>query len=197
MAASPDKPITVVRIHYVKEGCEPQFEREVKKIMEEFSAITANLGVSIFRPGKHHDGVYRVVYKFASREELDQWHTSPSYLAWMETENQLTIAPPRTEVLTGLETWFTLPGQHILKPPSKSRMAAVTWVAVLPVSIIISLITDPFLDTRSFLIQKLVFVSLLVPLLTWVVMPLATQVFSRWLFTQETLSSTAEEEKFS
>jgi len=181
-----------VRIHYVKDGCELQFEAELKKHMNEFTAIPANLGVSIFRPGKYHDGVYRVVYKFASQKELNRWHASPTYRAWLEAEENLTIAPPRTEVLTGLETWFTLPGQNVLKPPTKARQAVVTWIAALPVSIIISLVTGPFLDPRPFLVQKVVFVTLLVALLTWVVMPLATRLFARWLFPAECLPSGAE-----
>lgn len=192
MAESADNPITVVRVHYVKEGCEPRFEQEIKNHMHEFSFTPGNLGISIFRPGQHHDGVYRIVYKFTSQKELDRWHTSSAYLAWMKTEQELTIAPPRTEVLSGLETWFTLPGQHVLRPPTKARMAAVTWIAVLPVSIIISLVTDPFLDTRSFLVQKLVFVSLLVCLLTWVVMPVATRIFARWLYAPEDLAPAGE-----
>jgi len=192
LAAFPDTPITVVRIHYVKAGCEPQFEAELKKLMNEFGAIPANLGVTVFRPGKYHDGVYRLVYKFASRKELDAWHASPVYLAWMETEKTLTIAPPRMKVLTGLETWFALPGQNVLRPPTKTRQAAVTWIAALPVSILISLITNPFLDTQPFLVQKVVFVTLLVALLTWVVMPLATQLFARWLFPAENLPPEGE-----
>lgn len=193
LAAFPDTPITVVRIHYVKDGCEQQFEAELKRHMDEFTAIPANLGVSVFRPGLHHDGVYRIVYKFASQKELDRWHASPKYLAWLKIEGGLTIAPPRTEVLTGLETWFTLPGQNILKPPTKARQAAVTWVAALPVSIIISLVTGPFLDPQPILVQKVVFVTLLVALLTWVVMPFATRLFARWLFPAESLPSGTDE----
>jgi hypothetical protein len=194
LVVSSDEPITVVRIHYVRAGCEPQFEAELKKHMGEFTSLPANLGISIFRPGKYHDGVYRLVYKFASRDALDQWHASPTYLAWLATEKKLTIAPPRTEVLTGLETWFALPGQNILKPPTKSRQAVVTWIAALPVSIIISIITGPFLDPQPFLVQKVVFVTLLVVLLTWIVMPLATQLFARWLFPAETLPPVREGE---
>ena len=162
--------------------------------MDEFAALPANLGISIFRPGTYHDGVYRIVYKFTSREALDQWHLSPAYRAWMVTEQKLTIAPPRMEVLTGLETWFTLPGQNVLKPPTKARQAVVTWIAALPVSVVISLITNPFLDDQPFLVQKVVFVTLLVALLTWIVMPLATQLFARWLFPAENLPSGAEGE---
>jgi antibiotic biosynthesis monooxygenase (ABM) superfamily enzyme len=192
LAESPDAPITVVRIHYVKAGCESQFEAELKKHMATFTAIPANLGISIFRPGKYHDGVYRIVYKFASQKELDKWHASPTYLSWMATEKDLTIAPPRTELLSGLETWFTLPGQNVLKPPTKARQAVVTWIAALPVSIIISILTGPFLDSEPLVIQKAVFIALLVVLLTWVVMPLATRLFFRYLYPAETLSAGAD-----
>ena len=195
LAESPEEPVTVVRIHYVKAGCEPQFEAELKKHMDEFTAIPANLGISIFRPGKYHDGVYRIVYKFSSRKELDQWHASQTYLAWLATEKQLTIAPPRTELLSGLETWFALPGQqNVLKPPTKARQAVVTWIAALPVSIIISIITGPFLDAEPFLVQKAVFVTLLVILLTWAVMPLAARLFFRYLYPVETLPAGADRE---
>jgi uncharacterized protein len=179
----------------VKEGCEPQFEQEIHNHMDEFRASPGNLGVSIFRPGKQHNGVYRIVYKFTSPADLDRWHASPAYQAWLTAEERLTIAPPRTEVLTGLETWFTLPGQHVVRPPTKARMAIVTWIAVLPVSIIISLITDPFLASQPFLVQKVVFVTLLVILLTWVVMPVATRVFARWIFSKEDLPFALGEEK--
>lgn len=181
-AESPDAPVTVVRIHYVKEGCEQQFEEELKRMEEPFSKVPGNSGFMVFRPGNARDGVYRIVYKFASQQPLDAWHNSPEYRAWQEKERILTIAPPDTRTLSGLETWFTLPGQNVLKPPTKARQAVVTWCAALPVSIIISLITGPFLDGEPFLVQKVVFVTLLVVLLAWVVMPVVARVASGFLY---------------
>jgi antibiotic biosynthesis monooxygenase (ABM) superfamily enzyme len=52
----------------------------------------------------------------------------------------------------------------------------VTWCAALPVSILISLLIDLFLDGEPFLVQKVVFVTLLVVLLTWVVIPAMSRV---------------------
>jgi len=181
-AESPESPVTIVRIHHVKEGCEQQFEAELKALEEPFSKIPGNLGFLIFRPGNARDGVYRIVYKFASQQPLDAWHNSPEYHAWQEKERTLTIAPPGTRTLSGLETWFTLPGQNVLKPPTKARQAVVTWCAALPVSIVISLLTGPFLDGEPFLVQKVVFVTLLVVLLTWVVMPWMSRVAKGFLY---------------
>jgi uncharacterized protein len=192
----PDTPVTVVRIHYVKQGCEQQFEAELKSLMGTFDKIPGNLGLSIFRPGKYNNGIYRLVFKFASREDLDRWHETPVYHTWLETEQKLTIAPPSTQVITGLETWFTLPGQNVLKPPTKTRQAVVTWIAALPVSIFISLVAGPFIDDQSFLVQKVVFVTLLVVILTWAVMPIVTRIAARWLYPPENLPSGAEDEMY-
>jgi len=52
----------------------------------------------------------------------------------------------------------------------------------LPVSIVISLLTGPFLDGEPFLVQKVVFVTLLVVLLTWVVMPFVARVAEGFLY---------------
>jgi len=196
MAVSPDEPITVVRIHYVKEGSEPQFEAELKNLMAVFGAIPANLGITIFRPGVRRDGVYRVVYKFASRIELERWHASPAYHAWLETEKNLTIAPPSMEMLTGLETWFTLPGQHVVKPPKRYRQAIVTWIAVFPLTFIIAVLLDPFVGSQALLVQKFISASILVPVLAWVAMPALSRLFSRWLYEPEPLPVPGEPEPF-
>jgi uncharacterized protein len=197
LADSPSNPITVVRIHYVKEGCEPQFEAELRKLMAVFSALPANLGITIFQPGKHHDGVYRVVYKFASKEELDRWHTSPTYLAWLETERGLTIAPPRMEVLTGLETWFTLPGQHVVKPPKRFKQAVISWIAVFPLTYIIALCINPLVGSQDLIVQKFISATILIPILAWAAMPALTKVFANWLYEAEEMSIPGEREPFS
>lgn len=186
LAETHDAPVTVVRIHYVRDGCELPFETELKALSDAFGSVPGNRGFSIFRPGTYHDGVYRIVYQFASRETLDEWHRSPVYRAWLERERRLTIAPPETKVISGLETWFTLPGQKVVRPPTKFRQAVVTWCAALPVSILISLITGPFLDDQPFLVQKVVFVTLLVLLLTWIVMPYMSRFFMGFLYPPET-----------
>jgi hypothetical protein len=40
--------------------------------------------------------------------------------------------PLRTQVLTGLESWCTLPTQPGLPPPPRYKMALVTWMTIFP-----------------------------------------------------------------
>jgi antibiotic biosynthesis monooxygenase (ABM) superfamily enzyme len=70
----------------------------------------------------------------------------------------------------------------VLKPPTRARQAVVAGWAALLVAIIISLITGPFLDGEPFLVQKIVFVTLFVVILTWGVMPWMSRVASGYLY---------------
>jgi antibiotic biosynthesis monooxygenase (ABM) superfamily enzyme len=42
------------------------------------------------------------------------------------------IGPMRTEYLTGLETWFTLPTDPGAPAPPRYKMALLTWITIFP-----------------------------------------------------------------
>ncbi|WP_281034216.1 hypothetical protein [Methanoplanus limicola] len=43
------------------------------------------------------------------------------------------MAPPRTYKIDDPETWFTLPGNIVMKPPGKERQYFITWLAIWPI----------------------------------------------------------------
>src|SRR5262249_38959792 len=53
--------------------------------------------------------------------------------------------PMRTQVLTGLESWFTLPTQPGVPPPPPYKMALVTWVTIFPLITLVVVATAPLL----------------------------------------------------
>jgi antibiotic biosynthesis monooxygenase (ABM) superfamily enzyme len=69
------------------------------------------LGIEIFRPTPGHGGEYRTVYRFNSSAHLHAWLDSPERAAWLARAEPHAARPTRTQVLTGLERWFTLPAQ--------------------------------------------------------------------------------------
>ena len=178
-----DSPVTVAIIRKVKAGREQEFEKAVHDFVAQSVHLPGQLGVHILRPaigsGSREYGILR---KFNSAQERDEFYKSPVYMEWTRRVVDLEEGEPRFEHLSGLETWFTLPGQTLIVPPPRWKMAMVTLAGVYPVSLLIALWLSPVLKRLS-LPLNLFFVSLIiVVLLTWVIMPRLTKLFKSWLY---------------
>jgi antibiotic biosynthesis monooxygenase (ABM) superfamily enzyme len=84
--------------------------------------------------------------------------------------------------VTGLESWFTLPGQPGLVPPPPYKMALLTWITIFPLITAIVAITGPTLKDLPLAVRLGITTALTVPLMTWVVMPRVTRLLHRWLY---------------
>ncbi len=79
--------------------------------------------------------------------------------------------------LHGLEAWFRSPQT----PPPRWKMAAATFLGVFPVAMVLNLALGPLIHSWPFIVSNAVFNACVVALLTWVVMPLVTQLIHGWL----------------
>jgi len=175
--------VSITRI--VKSGREADFERALHDFVQRSLALPGQQGVHIMRPAPHSDSrEYGIVRKFASREALEQYRVSPEYLAWTQLAAEFTEGDPRTEELTGLESWFTLPGSA-LRPLPKWKMAIATYLGVLPTVMILSLSIGPVVGSWGFVLSNVVFNACVVAGLTWLVMPLISRGLHRWLRAEE------------
>src|SRR5258708_3287706 len=104
-------PITVCITRTVNVGSEAAFERALHDFVQRSLTLPGQHGVHIMRPAPG-SGLreYGIIRKFANREALDAFRTSPEYLEWNQLAMELTEGSGRVEELTGLESWFTLPG---------------------------------------------------------------------------------------
>jgi antibiotic biosynthesis monooxygenase (ABM) superfamily enzyme len=76
-------------------------------------ALQRQLGVHIMRPAPGSGSrEYGIIRKFASRDALAAFRTSPKYLEWNALAVELTEGGGHVEELTGLESWFTLQSFH-------------------------------------------------------------------------------------
>jgi antibiotic biosynthesis monooxygenase (ABM) superfamily enzyme len=88
----------------------------------------------------------------------------------------------RTSFVTGLESWFTLPGQPGRPPPPPYKMALLTWITIFPLITVIVAITGPLLVGLPQAVRLGITTALTVPLMTWVAMPRVTRLLRRWLY---------------
>lgn len=84
--------------------------------------------------------------------------------------------------MTGLETWFTLPSKNGASPPPRYKMVVVTWIAVFPLATLIFMLLQPLLGNAPAVLRTLVFTVIMVSMMTYVVMPRMTRLFSFWLY---------------
>ena len=173
--------ITVSITRTAKAGCEADLERALHEFVQRSLAMPGQMGVHIMRPAPGGDSrEYSIIRKFAGREALNAFRDSPEYQEWQQTVQEFTEGKERTEELTGLESWFTLPGAT-LRPLPKWKMAVATFAGVFPVVSILNLTLGPALQSWPFLLKNGVFNACVVVLLTWMVMPLITKVLHRWM----------------
>jgi antibiotic biosynthesis monooxygenase (ABM) superfamily enzyme len=90
------------------------------------------LGGGVLRP-RHAGREWHVVYRFADADKQRAWETSAARAAWLARADEFARHTGTTRV-SGLETWFALPGRTAPAPP-KWKMAVVTFAAIYPLAL--------------------------------------------------------------
>lgn len=177
-----EQPITVVVRRRVKRGREAEFEAAMREFIGFALAAPGHLDIHVLRPAGTGPADYTVVDKFATPEARRAFKESSAYQGWMQRLKALTEGDPQIEEMGGLAGWFTLPDRPHLKPPTKYKMALVTFLGVYPLATVLAPFFGRLLPGWHRLLLNVVVNAAVVGLLTWVVMPLLTRVFARWLF---------------
>ena len=181
LPADAQGPVTTTVTRRIKPGHEAAYEAFLAGISGAARTFPGHLGVEVFRPTPGQGGEYRTVYRFDSLAHLQGWLDSPERAAWLARAEAHVAGPMRTQVLTGLESWFTLPSQPGVPPPPY-KMALVTWATIFPLITGVVVATAPLLGPLPLVVRLAVTTGVTVPLMTWVVMPRVTRLLHRWLY---------------
>ena len=179
---SEDPPVTVVAAHRVKPGKEKAFEETMSGLLEAAMTFDGHLGANVLRPTVPTDPQYRIIFKFDRMSNLQRWERSEVRRIWLLRLAELTQESLPLQILTGLETWFTLSQEGTVVPPPRYKMAVVTWLAIFPLIVGINILFGSFLNSLPMLLRSLILTVLLVSLMTYIVMPRMTRLFARWLY---------------
>ena len=175
--------VTVAVTRIVKAGCEEAFERALHDFVQDSLHLPGQLGVHILRPASGSGSrEYGLLRRFENAEARDAFYRLPLFEEWKEKVAGLVEGEPRYERLSGLETWFTLPGQRAIVPPPRWKMGLVTLSAVYPLSMVLGITVGNWISAWPMLLSSLIFNALIVSGLTWFLMPLLTRLFKSWLY---------------
>jgi antibiotic biosynthesis monooxygenase (ABM) superfamily enzyme len=177
------EPVTATVTRWVKAGHEAAYEEFLQGIIAAASRFPGYLGTEVFRPDRAGDE-YRIVYRFASGDALRRWLDSDEHASWLQRAELHVAGPMRTQFLTGLETWFTLPAEPGLRPPPAYKMALVTWITIFPLITGLVVALGPLLNGVALVPRLAITTGIAVPVMTWVLMPRVTRALRQWLYRQ-------------
>jgi antibiotic biosynthesis monooxygenase (ABM) superfamily enzyme len=181
-APGDDPPVTAVASRRVKQGREQEFEEWASGILAATNEAPGYLGSEVLRPSDNEDDdEYKIVFRFDHASNLRAWEVSDERHRWLRRAEPL-VHEEKVHVLTGLETWFTLPTKPGEPAPPRYKMVIVSWLAIFPIVTLIFSVFGQWLNLLPTLLRTLVFTAVMVTLMTYVVMPRMTRLFSFWLY---------------
>jgi len=173
------QPVTVTVARRVEPGRESDFEDWVGRLIVAARGFPGFLGAGSLRPGRVGQD-WHVVFRFANGADLRRWEASPERARWL-AKGDAFMAETGVQRVSGLETWFSLPGRTAPAPP-RWKMALVTLAAIVPLVLTMNAVLLPHLANWPPLGRTLLFSGTLTSLMTWVVMPRMTRLFRRFLY---------------
>lgn len=179
------EPVTVIVRRRVKAGCNSDFEAAMREFIAFALSFPGHRDIHVLRPDHADGGDYTVVDKFADAGARHAFKTSAAYSKWMQRLAALTEGDPHIEEMGGLAGWFTLPEGTHARPPSRPKMAAVTFLGVYPLTSTLPPLFSGALPGWHPLLVNLVTTGVIVASLTWLIMPLLTRAFAPWLFPKD------------
>jgi uncharacterized protein len=175
------EPVTVLYSRRVKPGREADFEAWARGMVAAARQFPGHLGASVLdAPGSRE---YHILFTFADRRSLRAWLDSEERQRWLARVEELLEADRGLQQLTGLETWFKLPGSNVptMKPPPRWKMWLVSLAAVYPLVLTFQAFVVPRMVGLPLPVRALMFPLVLLTLMTFVVMPVVTRLLRRWL----------------
>lgn len=182
IALESHKPAPVARIARQRAfpGKALEYETAVREMLTQMSRQPGFLSADLIVP-ESEEGEYQVVVRFSSAAELQAWDTSSVRRAYLERIRTVSEDEAAFRVLSGLEAWFADSVVPASLHPPRSRMSIITWIGIFPTVSLYLWLLGPVLAPLPFLVQTAVLTALIVPTMTWLVMPQLTRRMRGWL----------------
>ena len=176
------QPVTAVISQKVKRNREADYEHWMQDISAVAQQFPGHLGVTVIRPDAGICVEYVIILKFDCYTNLKNWLDSDERQHWLDKAKNLVVKDAEVQILTGLETWFTLPSRTQQPPPPRYKMSILTTFAVFGAVNLLNPLLRPLFAGLPGLLSSLIITYIVVLLLTYAVMPRLTKLFSRWLY---------------
>jgi len=180
---SRSEPVTALIVRQVKPDRFDEFETWVDGMTPIASKFQGYLGTSVFRPRDNQHPEYVIVARFDTYENLKVFMTSQERDDYLKKSADMTVGEMVVKEKHGFSAFFTLPDRPSTSDvPAKYKMAILTILALYLPLLGISTLTAILFHGLPRPLLLLISLCVLVPLMTWFIMPWTTWLFRGWLF---------------
>ncbi|MER8007970.1 MULTISPECIES: antibiotic biosynthesis monooxygenase [unclassified Streptomyces] len=174
------EPVTTVLTWQVRPGREREFEEWTRGITRCARRFPGNEGVSWLRPEDGHR--FHAVLRWSDPDRLTRWLRSAERAEWhRRIDGVATEVGSERQATSGMETWFSLPGTTVRSPP-RWKMVLTTFLGAYPFTLLIQWLVTPRTAGWPLLLRAAVFPLVLLPVLTYLIMPRLSRLLRLWLY---------------
>lgn len=174
------EPVTVMVARRVTDGREAEFEVWASALTATAAGFAGFLRAGLLRPGRAGQP-WHIVYRFDSTDTLDAWERSPARAGVLGTGAHL-VAETTVARVSGLETWFALPGRAGAAPPARWKMFVVSGACIFLLQLVIYAVFGPIVSHWPLAVRLAVVVTVVSGLMTWAVMPTVARLLAPWFY---------------
>jgi uncharacterized protein len=172
-------PVTVTVARTVAAGREAEFEEWSDQLTRTASKYPGFLGAGMLRPS-HVGDPWHVVFRFDNAVHLRDWEVSGERAGLLIVGHQLVESTDMHRV-SGLETWFSLPGRTAPAPP-KWKMFLVSGTVFYLLNVTLSFSYGWALVSWPIPLRVVLVSYPVTALATWLVMPRVARLLQGWLY---------------
>lgn len=171
--------ITLLVNHTVSTDRRPAFLDALKELLKSFEQAKGANGYKVFEKEDGSVSQITILQRFASTADHEAWLASEDFARWKSAVTPLNSTLGGVKSYSGIAALFAA-GQAPDAPP-RWKMAVVLFIAVFPLSLGLSHWFGKALASTPPLIGALISSPIMVMLMTYVMVPILTKIFSRWL----------------
>lgn len=174
---------TLVVRHRVKVGYEPTYEAWLRRIIDTASRYAGHMGIDVFRSQSDGLPLFTCVLHFSSSLHLQSWLDSTERQELIAKAKPLLADGDQIEVSSAREFWFAPPSEQ--RPPPRWKQACVTFLVIMPLSLIVPQLWQPIFKHLTWLgsypVSDVVITLSIVLLVVYFFMPMMTRWLVGWL----------------
>ena len=171
--------ITVLVSRVVHSGMEASLIKTLRNLLHDFDRFPGTSGSMVFSRKSGNEVEFSILQRFANQSDHDAWLQSPDFARWQEEVAPPTPTPGHIHRYSGMESFFV--SRQAPDAPPRWKMAVILLIAVYPMSLALSHWIAPVLASMPLLSGTLLVSVLMVIAMTYILVPMLTKIFERWL----------------